>query len=64
MGIKDEIIASTVKTAPPAVVSVTSAVAGVSLVDWVLIATLVYTLLQIVHLIVKWVCEKSPKGGT
>lgn len=46
------------KAAPPIAVS-TAAIAGLSLQDWVLIATLAYTLLQIALLIRKFFREKD-----
>lgn len=50
---KNDIIASAIKAAPP--VTVTSlAVKGIALADWVLILTIVYTALQIVRLLCDW----------
>lgn len=46
------------KAAPPIAVS-TAAIAGLSLQDWVLIATLAYTLLQIALLIRKFFREQD-----
>lgn len=46
------------KAAPPIAVS-TAAIAGLSLQDWVLVATLAYTLLQIALLIRKFFREKD-----
>jgi hypothetical protein len=45
------------KAAPPIAVS-TAAMAGLSLQDWVLIATLAYTLLQIALLVWKFVRDQ------
>ncbi|EJU14006.1 hypothetical protein LH128_05890 [Sphingomonas sp. LH128] len=46
------------KAAPPIAVS-TAAIAGLSLQDWVLVATLAYTLLQIAILIRKFFREQD-----
>lgn len=46
------------KAAPPIAVS-TAAIAGLSLQDWVLVATLAYTLLQIALLIRKFIREQD-----
>jgi len=46
------------KAAPPIAVS-TAAIAGLSLQDWVLAATLAYTLLQIVFLLRKFFKEQE-----
>ena len=52
------------KAAPPIAVS-TAAGAGMSLQDWVLIATLVYTLLQTAYLVYKFVRDhrRDRKAG-
>lgn len=54
MTIRDEIASSAAKMTPPAAVSAAAKLYGLALTDWVLIATLVYTLLQIAYLLDKW----------
>lgn len=61
-----EIVAAATKGTPPLAVT-GMAIAGVPLQDWVLAATLVYTLLQIALLVHKFVkgraAERAGKGG-
>lgn len=58
-----EYIAAAGKASPPLAVSGVMAV-GLSLQDWVLIATLVYTVLQTAVLIHKFIKgRKKPDGG-
>lgn len=54
---------ASLKSAPPVAVSALS-VAGVSLQDWVLIATFVYIVLQAAHLAWKWYRDsRVPRDG-
>jgi hypothetical protein len=53
-----EYVGAAGKAVPPIAVS-TAAIAGLSLQDWVLIATLAYTLLQIALLIRKFLREQD-----
>lgn len=56
----DEYVSAVGKTVPP--VAVTSAtVVGWSLQDWVLTATLIYTVLQTVHLIYKFFKDRRER---
>lgn len=58
-GVTGEAIAAVTKATPPVTVSALS-IAGVSLQDWVLIATLIYTVLQLLLLVpkvLKWLRE-------
>lgn len=52
--ITSAVTGAAVKASPPLVV-VTAAIAGLSLQTWVYVATLAYTVLQISHLIFRWV---------
>lgn len=54
---------ASLKSAPPVAVSALS-VAGVSLQDWVLIATFAYIVLQAAHLAWKWYRDsRVPRDG-
>ncbi|AEZ65052.1 holin [Aeromonas phage phiAS7] len=57
MWLVDEVVEKAAPVAPPAAVAGMS-VMGVSLQDWVYIATLVYIAIQIVKPAVKWAFKK------
>lgn len=56
-----EYVAAAGKASPPLVVS-TAVAASISLQDWVLIATLVYTVLQILLLVRKFLRDRRTGG--
>lgn len=51
---KQEIVQETMKATPPVTVSAALVLGGLTLNDWVLIATLIYIALQGGHLLWKW----------
>ncbi len=57
-----ELVAAATKGSPPLAVT-GLAIAGVPLQDWVLVATLVYTVLQIVLLVRKFLKERAAERG-
>jgi ABC-type transport system involved in cytochrome c biogenesis permease subunit len=57
----NEVVGETIKAAPPVGV-VGASLAGITLNQWVMIATLVYTVLQIALLIYKFI--KGQKDGS
>ena len=66
--IQSEYAAAVYKITPGVAVT-TATIAGVTLQEWVLIATLIYTVLQTALLIKKWWRERAdeapnPKGGS
>lgn len=60
--IAGEAMAAATKAAPPVTVAA-SAIAGLPLERWVLIATLIYTILMIAHVTWRWARELRGKGG-
>jgi hypothetical protein len=62
-GATGEAFAALAKASPPLAVSATAAV-GWTLQDWVLIATLVYTLMQAAYLVYKFVRERGADRGS
>lgn len=58
---KQEVAQEAAKAAPPVTVAAAHYILGVSLSDWVLIATLIYTVLMSANLIWKWVRDLRRK---
>ena len=54
---KQEITNETMKSAPPIAITVASTIGGLSLNEWMAIATITYIALQTGYLIWKWVKE-------
>lgn len=54
---KQEIASESMKAAPPIAVTVASTVSGITLNEWVAIATITYIVLQTGYLLWKWVKE-------
>lgn len=54
---RQEIAQEAMKATPPVAVALAGHFAGMTLQDWVLIATLVYVVLQAGHLLWKWYRE-------
>lgn len=50
MTIREEIASAVAKLTPPVAVAAADKFSGLTLADWVLILTLIYTLLQIVYI--------------
>lgn len=61
--VADAVTAAAVKASPPLAV-VTAAIAGLSLQTWVYVATLAYTVLQISHLVFRWVRDWRARDGS
>lgn len=62
-GMVSETLATVGKASPPIAVSAAT-IAGVTLQDWVLLATLVFTLVSLAHLVWKWLRElRGGDGG-
>lgn len=61
MALKEEIASGVAKIAPPAAISAASKVAGLTLADWVMVVTVIYTLLQIAYLLDKWRHARWPR---
>lgn len=60
MAFKEEIASSVAKLTPPAAITAATKFTNMTLSDWVLLATLVYTLLQIAYLLRKWFRPTRP----
>lgn len=60
-GLPGEALSDVIKSSPPVTIGAVSA-AGVSLQDWVYIATLFYLALQVAYLIWKFLKERRSDG--
>lgn len=58
MGLKQEIASEITKASPPAAFMLFSWFGKLTIADWVQLAVLVYTLLQIAYLIDKWIRQR------
>ena len=54
MSQRSEVVAETLRAAPPVAAVGAMSVGGLSLSDWVLVATLIYIVLQIAYLLFRW----------
>lgn len=64
MGLKQEIASEITKATPPAAFMAFSFFGKLTIADWVHIAVLVYTLLQIAYLLDKWLIRPRRQSAT